>query len=205
MRRVELPWACAPDIVGVLRLPVPPHPHHLHTIWRHWVAEMQFDNGRCRWPRPSCMMRRKGHSRNNAGLSEKLRIRKRLRVCGPMRRTRPSGRGSWPSAPSLGRDSQPSDGVDFAEVRGQDHANCALEAAAGAHNLLMAGPPGSIWQDSPVVQTAAGAPCCVVLLPRRRFAWGSSGSATALIFDIMSAARPRLTLPSTDSKAPFLR
>ena len=37
-----------------------------------------------------------------------------------------------------------SDGIDFSDIRGQDQAKRALEiAAAGSHNLLMSGPPGS--------------------------------------------------------------
>ncbi|MHB0971563.1 MAG: YifB family Mg chelatase-like AAA ATPase [Thermoanaerobaculia bacterium] len=55
-------------------------------------------------------------------------------------------RGESPIEPALsdGLTEPPLDGVDFAEVRGQGLAKRALEvAAAGGHNAMMIGPPGS--------------------------------------------------------------
>jgi magnesium chelatase family protein len=49
----------------------------------------------------------------------------------------PAHVGRWLTAPSA-------DAVDFADVRGHAHAKRALEiAAAGAHNVIMLGPPGA--------------------------------------------------------------
>jgi magnesium chelatase family protein len=55
------------------------------------------------------------------------------------------GSAPLPPAPAAGRASEAADGgVDIAAIRGQAHAKRALEiAAAGGHNLLMLGPPGS--------------------------------------------------------------
>jgi len=51
---------------------------------------------------------------------------------------------AWPAPPDVPARTTPAEDVDLSEVRGQAFARRALEvAAAGGHNLLMTGPPGS--------------------------------------------------------------
>ena len=58
-------------------------------------------------------------------------------------------RGQEPITPSLPMQAtaparSPDSTIDLAHIRGQEHAKRALEvAAAGAHNMIMSGPPGS--------------------------------------------------------------
>jgi magnesium chelatase family protein len=54
------------------------------------------------------------------------------------------GRVSWPPEPTVPDDEVPPPVADLADIRGNPVARRALEvAAAGGHNLLMVGPPGS--------------------------------------------------------------
>jgi magnesium chelatase family protein len=86
----------------------------------------------------------------------------------------------------------PTDGPDLAQVRGQGAAKRALTvAAAGAHNMLMVGPPGS--GKSMLAERLAG--LLPPLTPEEMLCVASIASVAGLGVDIERAARPPFRAP----------
>ena len=90
---------------------------------------------------------------------------------------------------------EPSDSTDLAHVRGQDHAKRALEvAAAGFHNILLSGPPGS----GKTLLARALPGILPYLTPRR-----SAGSNQDIQRQREPSARQPVDCPPTISRSPL--